>query len=100
MKTTPLLFGIRVIKGQFKVGTLVVAVKGDKQLLLGNITSIQKNKKNVDNMKIGDEICIRIESSGDKLTFGEDFDETYEIQRYITEEEKVVMRFIESLSSI
>jgi hypothetical protein len=51
-------------------------------------------------MKIGDEICIRIESSGDKLTFGEDFDETYEIQRYITEEEKVVMRFIESLSSI
>lgn len=97
MKTTPLLFGIRVIKGQFKVGTLVVAVKGDQQLLLGNVTSIQKNKKNVDTMKVGDEICIRIESSGDKLTFGEDFDDTYEIQRYITNEEKIVMKFIEGL---
>lgn len=99
MKTTPLLFGIRVVKGQFKVGTLVVAVKGDKQILLGNVTSIQKNKKNVDTMKIGDEICIRIESSGDKLTFGEDFDDTYEIQRYITNEEKIVMKFIEDLQT-
>lgn len=97
MKTTPLLFGIRVVKGQFKVGTLVVAVKGDQQILLGNVTSIQKNKKNVDTMKVGDEICIRIESSGDKLTFGEDFDDTFEIQRYITNEEKIVMKFIEGL---
>lgn len=97
MKTTPLLFGIRVIKGQFKVGTLVTAVKDNKEILLGNITSIQKNKKNVDTMKIGDEMCIRIETSGNKVTFGEDFDETYEIERYITDEEKTVIKFIQSL---
>lgn len=100
MKTTPLLFGIRVTKGQFKIGTTVIATKGDKQILLGNVTSIQKNKKNVETMKVGDEMCIRIESSGDKLTFGEDFDDTYEIQRYITTEEKVVIKFIEGLKII
>lgn len=97
MKSTPLLFGVRVMKGQFKVGTLVIAVKGDKELLLGNVTSIQKNKKNVDTMKVGDEICIRIENTANKLIFGEDFDDKYEIKRYITEEEKTVIKFIEQL---
>lgn len=97
LKTTPLLFGVRVVKGQFKVGTLVCAVKGDTNLKLGNITSIQKNKKSVDTMKVGDELCIRIESSDGKLTYGEDFDETFEIQRYITDEERLVIKFIESL---
>jgi translation initiation factor 5B len=99
LRSTPLLFGVKVLKGCVKVGTQVSAVKGETNVLLGIITSIQKNKKNVDTVKINDEVCIRIENPQKKLVYGkdEDFDDTYEICRYVTDEEQIVMNFIASL---
>lgn len=93
LKTTPLLFGIRIVKGQISKGIQLLATNGDNVILLGEITSIQKNKKNVETAKTNDEVCIKVESQT-KFSFGKDFNETYKLTRYMTDEEITMNNFI------
>lgn len=98
MKTTPLLFGVKVLKGSIGVGTPVIATKNNNSVQLGNVVSIQKNKSKLAVANIGDEVCIRIDGTN-KLTFGkdEDFDETYEIERFFNSDDLIIINFINNL---
>ena len=53
-----LLFGIRVLKGKLSKNAILIADNGKQ---IGKITSIQKDKKELDFAKINDEVCIRVE---------------------------------------
>jgi len=96
LRTTPLMFGIKVLSGILKSNTIVSAIKGDKEIVLGKVTSMQRNKKDLDVTKVNDELCIRIEGNI-KLTYGDDFDDSYTLIRYLNHEDKNITEFIESL---
>lgn len=53
------LFGVKVIDGKLKIGTPLVTEGNEKQQI-GEVTSIKKNEKNLDEALINDEVCIRI----------------------------------------
>jgi len=97
LKTTPLLFGVKVLEGELKQHLIVCAKKENKEVILGRITSIQKNKKNIDVGKVNDELCIRIENGTEKFTYDVDFDKTFIITRYMNLDEQTVDRFVRSL---
>jgi translation initiation factor 5B len=97
LKTTPLMFGVKVIDGEVKIGTTLCAVNDKTKVILGKIFSMQKNKKNVELGKINDELCIRIENDH-KIVYGDDFDESYIIRRYMTEDEEDIKKFIDKIN--
>ena len=80
-KRNPLIFGVKLLEGQLKIGTPIIIP--EKNISLGNIVSIQKNNKELRRqIKIGEEVCVRIEesssSSVDKpkhYMYGRQFDE-------------------------
>ena len=61
-----LLFGIKVKKGKLTKGSVLIVINEDtnteKELILGTVTSIQKNNEDVDEVKLYDEICIRLDN--------------------------------------
>ena len=97
MKSTPLVIGVKIINGTLKTGTIVEGRKNNKKITLGTVTGIQKNKKNVNTTKVGDEVCIKIENPTTKITYGNDFDDTYTIGRYMTEDEMIISDFINTI---
>ena len=87
LKTSPLLFGVKVKKGILKMGVNLVAVKEDNKVILGKLTSIQYDKEVRQSAKPGEQVCIRIESIDKKIVYKVDFDETYEIQTYLSKDD-------------
>ena len=86
IKTSPILMGVKVKKGILVEGKKLAAVKGDKTILIGEVTSIQHNKLDVKEAKEGDDVCIKVsvtDSMTKKMTYGNDFDSTYDIITYI-----------------
>ena len=71
----PLVLGVRVREGLLKLGTPLV-VPSKQHLVLGKITSIQKNHVEVKEAKQNDEVSIKIESPNheQKIMFGRHFD--------------------------
>jgi translation initiation factor 5B len=60
--SNPMIFGIKVVDGEIKPNQKVYL---DKQLsnCLGKIVSMELNRNNVISAKIGDEVCIKIETT-------------------------------------
>lgn len=95
LKTSPLLFGVKITNGIVRVGNSIVSEKN--QLILGQIVSIQKNNKPVEFGEINDEICIKI-TNDKKITYGDDFDSSHILTKYYTNEEIDIMKFVEKVS--
>lgn len=93
LKTTPLMFGIKVIEETIKIGMIIVAIRGDKEFNLGTIIGIQKNNKSIDIGKIGDELCIKLDNPK-KYTYGIDFDATYTLIRYVSPLDISIIKFV------
>lgn len=59
-----LLFGVKVRKGKLRIGSTLIVLnedtQSDKELVLGTVTSIQKNNEDVNEVKLYDEVCIRL----------------------------------------
>jgi translation initiation factor 5B len=92
IKKNPLLFGVKVISGELKKDNIVEAVNNLKVLKLGKVIGIQKNKKNVDIGKTGDEICIRIETCDTTIEYGKHFDGDWEICNHMTHNDKILQK--------
>jgi translation initiation factor 5B len=91
LKSSPLLFGVKVKKGVLNIGTNLVAVKDDKKVILGKLSSIHYDKEVRDMAKVGEQVCIRIESISDKkIVYKVDFDDTYEIQTFLSKDDMKV----------
>lgn len=76
LKTTPLLFGVKVESGCLYKGAKIKAVFKDDIVELGIVSNIQRDKKELIFANKGEEVCIKI-TSDEKKHYGKDFDSTY-----------------------
>ena len=81
--TSDLLIGVRVLAGTLHKGTPIILPS--KKLLLGRVTSIQKNHKEQDEAKKNQEVCIRLVKDSN-IMFGRHFDHKEDIVSSITRE--------------
>uniref|UniRef100_A0A914CAC0 Eukaryotic translation initiation factor 5B n=1 Tax=Acrobeloides nanus TaxID=290746 RepID=A0A914CAC0_9BILA len=58
----PIVIGVSIEAGQLKKGT-PICVPSKDSILLGTVSSIEKNHEQVDIAKSGDEICVKIENT-------------------------------------
>ncbi len=85
-----ILMGVRVIKGRLKMGTPLTVVSKkkvltEKEMVLGQILSIQKNNEDKDIANEMDEVCIRL-SNPNKLTYERQFNHKDDIVSHLTRE--------------
>lgn len=100
MKTTPLLFGVKVKRGELKVGTNIVANKNGKSVLLGKVMGIQHEKDTREKATVNEQVCIKVNLETGKIIYKVDFDETYEVKTYLSKEDmKVYKMFKEEIES-
>ena len=62
----PIIVGVKVISGQIRSGTTLIAIDTNAKkvrCVVGDIVSIELNNKSVDRAEKGDEICIKIEGA-------------------------------------
>jgi len=95
MKTSPLLFGVKVLSGQLNIGTKLLATKDNKSIVLGVVKSMEINRKQVTKGIVKDEICIRVESLDKKIIYKTDFDETFKITTFRTKEDDYVRKIFD-----
>ena len=77
-----ILVGVKVIRGKLCKNTPLITLN---KTLLGNVTSIQKEKKDLDEAKVNDEVCIRI-SHEDYVSYGRHFDHKDKVVSKVTAE--------------
>ena len=85
----PILLGVDVVEGILKIGTpiCVPAIKDEDgdPLMVGRITSIQDNHKEVQMCKKGKQVAVKIEAvETAPLTFGRQFDKNSSLYSYLT----------------
>lgn len=83
----PLLLGCRVVEGLCKLQT-PLCIPDKDNLLIGRITSIEHNKKEIKEAKAGDEVCLKIETGPgeQKVMYGRQFDHTNKLYSKISRE--------------
>jgi small GTP-binding protein len=96
MKTTPLLFGVKVKLGELKINTALIATKDKKSVILGKVISIQHEKDSKDKAKVNEQVCIKIELTTGKVVYKVDFDETYEVKTYLTKDEMKIYKYFKN----
>jgi translation initiation factor 5B/PHD finger-like domain-containing protein 5A len=70
-KKGPLIFGVNVSEGELHIGTPITV--SETKLIIGTVTSIQLNGKEVNTGKKGTEVCIKVENK-DNIQYGRHFD--------------------------
>mmetsp|Transcript_26233 Transcript_26233/g.68912 ORF Transcript_26233/g.68912 Transcript_26233/m.68912 type:complete len:1036 (+) Transcript_26233:145-3252(+) len=76
----PIVVGVKVLDGQLKIGTPLVARTEDKGLVdIGVVGSIEIEHVEVPIAKVGEEVCVKILPVGDKKMLGRHFEVTDEL---------------------
>ena len=91
-----LLFGVKVKAGRLKIGTQLIAIKNkfsnkgkliniksEKELILGKVISIEHNNEQVKEVKLHDEVCIKLDNPNE-LIYDRHFDANDDVISYIT----------------
>lgn len=103
LKGSPLLFGVNIVSGELRKGMIVTATyttmqsekksKKTKMIILGSITGIQKDNKDVDLAVKKDNVCIKIEKdehiinmTGDSIeyVYAKDFNEEWTLSNWMS----------------
>ena len=77
-----ILVGVKVVRGKLCKNTQLITLN---KTLLGKVTSIQKEKKDLDEAKVNDEVCIRI-AHEDYVSYGRHFDHENKVVSKVTAE--------------
>lgn len=94
MKRTPLMFGVLVVDGNITKGISIDAIGK----MIGKITSIRLNSKDVMSARKGQEVCIRIDGP-EKYDYPSDVNEKDRLTIYMTREEYSVNEYINSIEN-
>jgi translation initiation factor 5B len=71
---SPMIIGCRIEKGILKLGTPICIRDNENMLEIGNVVSLQKDKKELTQAKEGDEIAIAIQCAQNNISFGRTID--------------------------
>jgi len=97
----PLVLGVRIREGLLKVGT-PLCVPTKEMLMLGRVSSIQKNHVEIKDAKGGEEVCIKIEAGthDQKIMFSRHFDYPDHLVSKLTRQsiDQLKLHFKEDLS--
>jgi translation initiation factor 5B len=86
-KNNPIIIGVKVSFGEIKKNNMIRI----KDKYIGKIMTIQKNKKEVDNASLNDEVCISIDS---KLKYDDDFNSKDIFDTYYSEDDiQIIKRY-------
>lgn len=88
-KKDPLIMGVKIVAGILKIGTPLYVP--DKKIKIGNVLSIELNKKGVEKATKNQEVCIKVEGEP-HITFGRHFDATQKVYSKITRENIDVLK--------
>jgi translation initiation factor aIF-2/yIF-2 len=92
-KKGPFIFGVKVIKGNLHVNTPLVVINGNNKLIIGRVTSIQRNGNNIQIAETNSEVCIKIENEEQtNYAYGRHFDHNNEIVSHVTRNSITVMK--------
>ncbi len=80
----PYVIGVRVIAGKLKLGTPLIAPS--KNIILGKVTSIEREHKKLEVGELGTEVCIKVENEESSVTFGRQITEEETLYSNITRE--------------
>jgi translation initiation factor IF-2 len=97
MKTTPLLFGVKVKRGELKIGTNLIATKGTKSVLLGKVMGIQHDKDTREKATVNEQVCIKVNLESGKVVYKVDFDETYEVKTYMSKDDAKIYKTFKTI---
>lgn len=103
LKCNPLLFGVKVLKNKLVKGMLVEAVLNDKTILLGRVSGIQRNKTDVEEARINEEVCIRIEridKDDEKYEYDKDFTSENILRTHYEEDDIMMLKRYSRVLSI
>ena len=91
-KKAPFIFGVKVEDGNLHVNTpLVTLVKG-KKLLIGKVTSIQNEGKNIEVATKGSDVCVKVECDEQNLLYGRQFNYNNTLVSHVTRKSVDVMK--------
>ena len=82
----PLVMGVKVLRGCLYKDTPICAIRETDNLFLGVVTSIQKNRVNVDKALKSDEVAIKIETTPPYPQYGNHFNHTNQLVSQISRE--------------
>eukprot|EP01029_Cantina_marsupialis_P024331 TRINITY_DN621_c0_g1_i1.p1 TRINITY_DN621_c0_g1~~TRINITY_DN621_c0_g1_i1.p1 ORF type:complete len:929 (+),score=425.34 TRINITY_DN621_c0_g1_i1:86-2872(+) len=82
-KRNPIVCGVEIVEGTLRGGTPLAAIVDDAEtgkkipLMLGKVTSMELNHKEVKMAHVGEEVCVKIEPNDEQssIMFGRQFDE-------------------------
>lgn len=104
----PIVIGCRVEEGKLKIGTTLCVLpkklearpKGEEPIILGKVTSIEKNNKALTEAKMGNEVAVKIE--GSNYVHGRHFDKGDYLISYQTRESLDIIKehFREDLTDV
>lgn len=84
-----------------RAGVTLEARKDNKKVVLGKVKSIQHDKNNVEEGKTSQDVCIKIEHIDKKVIYKVDFDETFTIHTYLSQDdEKVYSMFKDDIEKL
>lgn len=84
-KKDPIIVGCDVVGGVLKIGTPICVPEADF-LQIGRVTSIEKDKKPVDQARQGQSVCVKIQPDTNQthIAIGRHFESTMELYSSIT----------------
>lgn len=93
LKKNPILMGVKVLENTLVKGMTIVAKKdGEKDLVLGEVTSIEQDRQPKEEMGRNEDVCIKIEPTGEKYEYGKDFDASYHLETQCSAKDLWIMQ--------
>lgn len=83
-KKNPFVFGVSVNAGKLRLGTPLIVPKTN--VVLGRVTSIEKEHKKLDVAELGSEVCIKVETEDTSITMDRHFENDSELYSNISRE--------------
>jgi len=83
-RKNPFVFGVTVNAGKLKLGTPLIVP--DTKIVLGKVTSIEKEHKKIDIAEVGSEVCIKVDTDDSSVTMDRHFSNDSQLMSNINRE--------------
>jgi translation initiation factor IF-2 len=83
-RKNPFVFGVTVNAGKLKLGTPLIVP--DTKIVLGKVTSIEKEHKKIDIAEVGSEVCIKVDTDDSSVTIDRHFSNDSQLMSNINRE--------------
>lgn len=87
----PIILGVKVMSGELVKNTILQVIRKKKIIILGRVTGIQSNNKDVEKGEVNQEVAVRIDNTEDTAKlYGRDFDNTDQLISQLSEHHRYI----------